>query len=125
MRGWAIIIFGLAILLGWFSFTLIRSFDPEVRKRMVLFLREHPFSPLDFLMGFMLATSIFMVLYIWETKRFNREVRRGDGDGGGTARLPLSRKVIPIEEVRRLWKERHGGNNDTPSQAVQPRVGPP
>ena len=110
---WGGVVLLASVFFGWNIPLIIRSFDPDVRARLYTTVRATPFSPLDFWGGFLLATLLFTLLYIWDWRRFSHQIRRG---GGGGVRLPFSKKIIPIEEVRRLWEEKHPGDDNARSQ---------
>ncbi len=109
IRFWGALIIGAIMVIGQTIFLMVKFSDPEVQRRMLTWKQNHPFSAFDYVLGFLTAAMLFGGFYIWEIMRFSRDVKQGDDDGGpGETRLPFTNKVIPIEDVRRIWRERHG-----------------
>ena len=108
--------FYLGLLLVAVVISLVQGYASWVNreafaKNYITWSQNHPFSPLDFYGGFWIGVTATLLIFAWfsvrEAKRFEDGLKGGDGgpsnDGGGgrKIRLPMSRKVVAIDDFRK------------------------
>lgn len=98
---------GVCLWLGWFVYLLIFQLkNPEkVKQGLERIGYFNPVSWIDVFLGFFIGVMLVVIIFMFESFRFSRQVERntsGPDGGGGKVRLPMSRKVISIAEFKKL-----------------------
>ena len=101
----------MAVFFAFYGYVIWKA-APATSVRYIEWGKTHPFSLLDFIgrafIGAMFVGVIFIGLSLLEARRFEKSIPPGDepdGSGGGRQkkliRLPMSRKVVSIDDWRK------------------------
>jgi hypothetical protein len=108
-RAYALLVLAMLVCAGanWYmTREAMRTLAPQI----VAYNKAHPVNWLDVGLGalamFLIMMMLFLVTTLRETRRFEKDIDPGPDDTGGhgglrTVRLPLSRKVIAIDQFRK------------------------